>query len=460
MIHVVATDFIQWLSMQISIHRQFFKYTFPTVLAMLVSGFYQVVDGIFIGRFVGADGLAGINVAWPVIGSILAIGMMVGVGTGALISIRQGQQDSKGAKQVLSTGLLLLALLMPVIASALYWLSDDFLRWQGAEERVLELGLQYLEVLVLACVFTLGSIAMPFLLRNDNSPSLATSLMIAGALLNILFDYVFIAFLGWELTGAAIATGLAQMFVSLVGVFYFFSHKATLRLRLPEFSPKLYLAPKIVSIGFASFFMYAYGAFMIAVHNSLFSHYGDQMVIGAYAILGYIVTVYYLIAEGIANGMQPLVSYNHGANHQENVRKLLKMAMISTVAIGLGSVCLLNAFPKEFVSVFNHTSALLIENAIIGIRLHLFALAFDGFLVVVAAYYQAINQGSKAMFVTVGNMLIQLPFLYIMPKLIGMTGIWIAYPLSNITLSLFVVFMLAKDVRDDRTRRKEQFLSH
>ena len=201
MIHVVATDFIQWLSMQISIHRQFFKYTFPTVLAMLVSGFYQVLDGIFIGRFVGADGLAGINVAWPVIGSILAIGMMVGVGTGALISIRQGQQDSKGAKQVLSTGLLLLALLMPVIASALYWLSDDFLRWQGAEERVLELGLQYLEVLILACVFTLGSIAMPFLLRNDNSPSLATSLMIAGALLNILFDYVFIAFLGWELTG-------------------------------------------------------------------------------------------------------------------------------------------------------------------------------------------------------------------------------------------------------------------
>ena len=433
--------------MQISIHRQFFKYTFPTVLAMLVSGFYQVVDGIFIGRYVGADGLAGINVAWPIIGSILAIGMMVGVGTGALISIHQGQQDSKGAKQVLSTGLLLLGLLMPIIASGLYWLSDDFLRWQGVQERIFELGLQYLEVLILACVFTLGSIAMPFLLRNDNSPNLATYLMIVGALLNILFDYVFIALWGWELTGAAIATGLAQMFVSLVGVLYFFSHKATLRLRMSDLRPKLYLAPKIVSIGFASFFMYAYGAIMIAVHNSLFSHYGDQMIIGAYAILGYIVTVYYLIAEGIANGMQPLVSYNHGANQQENVRKLLRMAIISTVTIGLGAVCLLNLFPKEFVSVFNHTNEALIGNAIIGIRLHLFALAFDGFLVVAAAYYQAINKGSKAMFVTVGNIAIQLPFLYIMPKLIGITGIWIAYPMSNITLSLFVIVMLVKDVR-------------
>ena len=82
-----------------------------------------------------------------------------------------------------------------------------------------------------------------------------------------------------------------------------------------------------------------------------------------------------------------------------------------------------------------------------GIRLHMFALALDGFLVVAGAYYQAVNKGSKAMFVTVGNMLIQLPFLYIMPKLFGVPGIWIAYPLSNIALSVVVIMMLVKDVK-------------
>ena len=445
--------------MQTSIYKQFWQYTIPTVAAMLVNGLYQVVDGVFIGRYVGADGLAGINVAWPVIGSILGIGMLVGVGTGAMVSIRQGEKDTLGAKQTLAPGLVLLLVLTPVVSGVLLFFSDDFLRWQGAEGRVFDLGLQYLHILIGASVFTLGSIAMPFLLRNDDSPNLATILMVVGAVINIVLDYLFIAWLGWELTGAAIATGVAQMVVTLFGLVYFFSPRAKLRLQIDELKLKLALVPEIFSIGTSSFFMYAYGSIMVALHNSLFAQYGDQLLIGAYAILGYIVTVYYLTAEGIANGMQPLVSYNHGARHQVNIRKLIKVAMVSSVVIGMVFVLLLNLFPLEFVSVFNSSDTQLIDNTILGIRLHMFALALDGFLVVAGAYYQAINKGSKAMFVTVGNMLIQLPFLYIMPKLIGVPGIWIAYPLSNIALSIIVAMMLLKDIQRYSTQPSEQALA-
>ncbi|WGS61497.1 MATE family efflux transporter [Vibrio lentus] len=430
-----------------SISRQFWRYTIPTVAAMLVNGLYQVVDGIFIGRYVGADGLAGINVAWPVIGSILGIGMLVGVGTGALVSIRQGEKDTKGAKQILATGLTLLLAITPIVSGLLFLFADNFLLWQGAEGRVYELGLQYLHILIGASVFTLGSIAMPFLLRNDDSPNLATILMIVGAVINIILDYLFIAQFGWELKGAALATAMAQFVVTGLGLAYFFSRRANLRLRWNELRLKLSVIPEIFSIGTSSFFMYAYGSMMVALHNALFSQYGDQLMIGAYAILGYIVTVYYLTAEGIANGMQPLVSYNHGARNQANIRKLLKIAMVSSVLIGVAFVLLLNAFPREFVSVFNSDEPQLVEYTVLGIRLHMFALALDGFLVVAGAYYQAVNKGSKAMFVTIGNMLIQLPFLYIMPKLYGVPGIWIAYPLSNIALSVVVMIMLYKDVK-------------
>ena len=430
-----------------SISRQFWRYTIPTVAAMLVNGLYQVVDGIFIGRYVGADGLAGINVAWPVIGSILGIGMLVGVGTGALVSIHQGEKDTQGAKQILATGLTLLLAITPIVSAVLFLFADNFLFWQGAEGRVYELGLQYLHILIGASVFTLGSIAMPFLLRNDDSPNLATILMIVGAVINIVLDYLFIALYGWELMGAALATAIAQFVVTALGLAYFFSHRANLRLRWNELRLKLDVIPQIFSIGTSSFFMYAYGSMMVALHNALFSQYGDQLMIGAYAILGYIVTVYYLTAEGIANGMQPLVSYNHGARNQANIRKLLKIAMLSSVLIGVAFVLLLNAFPREFVSVFNSDEPQLVEYTVLGIRLHMFALALDGFLVVAGAYYQAVNKGSKAMFVTIGNMLIQLPFLYIMPKLYGVPGIWIAYPLSNIALSAVVMVMLYKDVK-------------
>ncbi|MCG9684496.1 MATE family efflux transporter [Vibrio sp. Isolate23] len=445
--------------MQTSIYKQFWKYTIPTVAAMLVNGLYQVVDGVFIGHYVGADGLAGINVAWPVIGSILGIGMLVGVGTGAMTSIRQGEKDTLGAKQTLATGLVLLLALTPVVSGVLFFFADDFLYWQGAQERVFELGLQYLHILIGASVFTLGSIAMPFLLRNDDSPNLATLLMVVGAVINIILDYLFIAWLEWELTGAAIATGIAQMVVTLLGVGYFFSERAKLRLRFHELKLRVALVPKIFSIGTSSFFMYAYGSVMVALHNSLFAQYGDQLMIGAYAILGYIVTVYYLTAEGIANGMQPLVSFNHGARHQENIRKLLKVAMVSSVMLGLVFVILLNIFPNEFVSVFNSSDEKLIENTILGVRLHMFALALDGFLVVTGAYYQAINKGSKAMFVTIGNMLIQLPFLYVMPKLMGVPGIWVAYPLSNIALSIVVLLMLLRDVRRYHTQQTEHVMA-
>ncbi|MGC9458539.1 MATE family efflux transporter, partial [Vibrio genomosp. F10] len=184
------------------------------VAAMLVNGLYQVVDGIFIGRYVGADGLAGINIAWPVIGTILGLGMLVGVGTGALVSIRQGEKDNQGAKHILATGLTLLLVLSPFVAGILFLFSDHFLLWQGAEGRVYDLGLQYLHILIGSSIFTLGSIAMPFLLRNDDSPNMATILMVVGAVINIALDYLFIAWLGWELKGAAVATAIAQCVVT------------------------------------------------------------------------------------------------------------------------------------------------------------------------------------------------------------------------------------------------------
>ncbi|MBW3694212.1 MATE family efflux transporter [Vibrio sp. T187] len=429
-----------------SIYRQFWRYTIPTVAAMLVNGLYQVVDGIFIGRYVGADGLAGINVAWPVIGTILGLGMMIGVGTGALVSIKQGEKKSSEAKQTLATGLLMLVILAPIVATVLWFFSDDFLIMQGAEGRVLELGVQYLDILIVASVFSLGSIAIPFLLRNDDSPNLATILMIVGAVINIALDYVFIALLDWELTGAAIATGIAQMTVTLLGVGYFFSKRAKVRLTRKCLVMRTEFVPTIMTIGISSFFMYAYGSMMVALHNVLFTEYGSTLLIGAYAIIGYIVTVYYLTVEGVANGMQPLVSYNYGAKNSANIRKLLNVAMITSVVGGIVFVVVLNLFPYQAVSVFNSSDTELIERAVIGLRLHMFSLFLDGFLVVAAAYYQSVNKGSKAMFVTIGNMLVQLPFLYILPKIWGITGVWIAYPISNIALSLVVIVMLMKDV--------------
>ncbi len=287
---------------------------------------------------------------------------------------------------------------------------------------------------------------MPFLLRNDDSPNLATLLMVVGALCNIVLDYVLIAWLQWELTGAAIATAISQLIVTGLGFSYFFSKRAKLRLTRACLTMEWRYLPKIFAIGVSSFFMYAYGSTMVALHNSLIIQYGNAVMVGAYAILGYIVTVYYLTVEGIANGMQPLASFNHGARQYDNIRRLLKVAMSIAVLGGVVFVLMINLFPEQVIGIFNSNDPRLMEGAVFALKLHMFALFLDGFLVVSAAYYQATNHGGKAMFVTVGNMMVQLPFLYILPKLYGITGVWIAFPLSNIALSCVVGVMLWRDV--------------
>ncbi len=432
--------------MQDSIYKQFWKYTLPTVAAMLVNGLYQVVDGIFIGRYMGADGLAAINVAWPVIGSVLGVGMMVGVGTGAIYSINQGAGNANKVSSTITTGLTLLLMVFPVIALILWQFSELFLVAQGVEGRVLELGQQYLDVLIFASLFSLGSIAIPFLLRNDGSPNYATFLMVLGAILNIVLDYLLIGLWGWELKGAALATAISQMAVTVLGVGYFFSKYANAPISLQRIKINFNDIPQILAIGTSSMFMYMYGSIMVAVHNWMFTIYGSVITIGAYAVLGYIVTIYYLTAEGIANGMQPLVSFNHGAKDNIAVKKLFNIAAWTAILIGVCSVVVLNVYPESIIRIFNRHDHQLMEQAILGVRLHMFAIFLDGFIVVVAAYYQAVGNSKKAMFATIGNMVVQLPFLFVLPQLLGLEGVWLAYPISNIALSMALFWMIKKDV--------------
>ncbi|MDW6003076.1 MATE family efflux transporter [Vibrio mangrovi] len=433
--------------MQVSIYSQYFRYTVPTVAAMLVNGLYQLIDGIFIGQYLGADGLAGINISWSMIGILVGTGLMIGVGTGAITSIYKGQQNLRAARQTISTGLILLVLLSLLTSWALWCFMGDILSWQTQDPRVFDLAVKYMQIVMLTSCFTLGSTALPFLMRNDDNPNLATWLMVAGASLNIVFDYLFIVVWKMELQGAAIATALSQSVVTIAGLVYFFSPLASLRMRASDWFFRWQDIRQIVLVGLSSFFMYLYWGVMVALHNSQFASYGGTTALGAYTVLGYVVTFYYLTVEGLANGMQPLASFNYGANQLANIRKLLGLAMGLAVSLGVFVTLILNMYPREIIAVFNRDNPELIDFATTGIRLHLFALCLDGFLVVVAAFYQSINRGKKAMLISIGNILVQPPFLFLLPLGWGLTGVWLAFPISNLVLSSVILFILFKDIR-------------
>ncbi|MBY5992554.1 MATE family efflux transporter [Ferrimonas balearica] len=432
-------------SAQISVNRQFWRYVLPTVAAMLVSGLYQLVDGIFIGRHIGAEGLAAINIAWPIVGVLYGLGMMVGVGAGALSSLSRGEGHQARAQAQLGNGLVLLLLVSALATVGLWALGDWGLRIQDAEGPVLALGQDYLAVLLFAVPLALGSMALPFMLRNDGAPNRATALIVLGALTNILLDWWFIAELGWGLTGAALATALAQALVTLLGVAHFFTQAAQTRLRVADLRLRPFDAGRSCSIGLSSMLMYGYFSVVIALHNGLFLSYGDATVVGAYAIVGYLMAFYFLFAEGVASGAQPLISLHYGAGQYALMKRYARRMLVVAVGSGVLAVVLFNLAAGPLIRVFNDADPALFEATRHGLRLHMLAIYLDGFLFCVGVFFQSLGAGRKATLITLANMGIQLPFLLLLPPWLGLDGVWLALPISNVVLSLVAGTLLWRE---------------
>lgn len=435
-----------------SISRIFWRYTLPAIAAMLVNGLYQIVDGIFIGHYIGFEGLAAINMAWPVIYFMVGFGIMVGMGSGSLLSIQRGKGDTRAAPTILTSSLVLMLSLAVISTSILVICSDFFLEAQGGAGNTLVMAQEYISVFTWGTAITVIASALPLLIRNDESPNIATGLMVLGAFINIALDYLLIGVFDFGLLGASIATISAQATVCVLGLIYFCSRFSSINWSAKFSWFNASFAQQITLLGSSSLFMYLYTSFVFALHNRLFTEYGTPLTVGAFAIVGYLMVLYYLVAEGVAEGMQPPVSYYYGAEQHENINKMLKLSVKVTLIAGTSWVLLLNLMPETMVGLFNNDDPLLIATAIDGIKMHLFAMPLDGFIALSSVYFMATNQGVKALVIACGNMLIQLPFLYFLPKVMGVEGVWMAMPLSNIALCLIVAPMVWFDVKS----RKEQ----
>lgn len=451
------------------IRSTFWRYSLPAITAMLVNGLYQVVDGIFIGKVIGYSGLAAINMAWPIIFFLVGFGIMVGIGAGSLLSIHQGESEiaqgsnakSNYSAKLLMTSMYVMIVLGLVSSFSLSLAGEFLLELQSGTAEGIILAKAYLDWFSIAGTLSIFAAALPLLIRNDNSPMIATGLMGFGALLNILLDYIFIDYLNLGLAGAAIATLIAQFIVCVLGVIYFFSHYSTKPFQLKkEAEPNVHsdiknthlvfdflLAKKVVALGASSLIIYVYTSVMVGLHNALFMEYGNALTVGAYAIVGYLMVIYYFVAEGIADGSQPPISYFFGAKRQGDIQALVMLSMKVTLLAGLAWTLLLNLFPNELIQLFNHEDEALALATIHGIQLHLFALALDGFIMLASIYFTSVNQPGKALSIAIGNMFIQLPFLYLLPKFFGLDGVWLAMPVSNIVLFLIVAPMLLLDLK-------------
>lgn len=445
------------ISMSEPVRRLFWKYVLPTLAAVVINGLYVMVDGVFIGRYIGTNGLAAINLIWPLFGVLLGLGGMIGTAGAALCSIEKGRGDFEKARRYVGNSIILLVAAGIFVYFFLHYTALPVLNLQIKDAPdVIAKGMEYVSVLQVAGVFTVSATAFPLLIRNDDHPNLATKLMLAGAVSNIVGDWLLVAHLEWGMKGAALATVGAQGVISLISLGHFFSRRANLRLKLNDLRFSLQATVKTSVLGFSSFFMYVYFSFLGALYNYVFDKYGGSVSVAAYALVGYYSGLYYMFSEGLSAGIQPIVSYNYGAGKYYNVRRVLQMALKVVFISAAVFMAFIYIFPDFCIDLVNSKDPELHKASLTGLRLHLLTCYLEAFILVGTVYFQSVDNAKTATAVSCVNLFIQVPFVLLLPLKWGTEGIWLAYSVANVPLALFVFIALTKDLRRKTKRLKKK----
>jgi putative MATE family efflux protein len=415
---------------------------------ILVAGIQTIIDGVFIGNGVGSDGLAGVTLAFPFVMFIVAAGIMIGMGSASLVALELGRSHRDRARGIMSNVFPLVFAAGLVITAMGLFLGPSLIGMFDTSDTVRSMSNDYMNVIFMGSVFILLALTLDPLVRNDGYPLLAMRAMILAVLVNIVLDYVFVIMLDMQLFGAALATVLAFGLSASLLSMHFFSQKTGLRVSFGtmRFQPREVL--RIVESGLPSFAMQLSVAVLFLAHNLVLLQYGDEGVISAYGIIGYSFAIFYMMFEGVAVGVQPIVGFNYGAGRYDRVRETLKLAMAACVAIGSIGVIIVYLVPEMVVGIFNPDTEEILETTVIGMRIIVASLLVQGIVVVNATYYQSINRVGYALFIHLGKIFVfMLPLLLALPMFFGLHGVWFATPVADYLMFAIVMVMLYEELK-------------
>ncbi|EKP0303330.1 MATE family efflux transporter [Aeromonas veronii] len=418
--------------------RLFWRYVTPTVAAMLITGIYVTIDGIFVGHVLGQDGMAGLMLAYPICAVLYAVGALIGMGASSLVSFYLGQGNPAKARHIVGNALVMVLLASALLSFIGIRYGEPMLAWMGAEGEIFTAGLSYLQAYAWLGVFAVLSMAFSSLLRNDGRPGFVTLIMVIGGLLNVLLDYLLMVVFPFGLAGVATATMLSQAVTGLACLWHFFTPRSQLRISWDTLRPDLRLMGETVRLGISSFLMYLYLSVVLALHNKALLAVGTSLHVAAYGVISYTEAFFYLVFEGIAMGIQPIASFNAGAGHWRRVLRIRNLALGVTLGIALCAMFPLYLWPEAAVYLFAGDNATLLPVASLGIWLYFWGLPMEGLLLVGATYFQAINRARIASLLTGGKLVLIGGFLWGFSTLWGVPGVWLALPTCS---SLLVLVM-------------------
>ena len=432
-----------------------FKLALPTITAQLINMLYNVVDRVYIGHMEGVGDLAltGVGVCMPLIMIISAFAALVAGGGAPRASIFMGQGDRDSAERTMGACFTLQCIISVILTVILALFHEPLLLAFGASENTIEYAAAYMQIYSIGTIFVQLTLGMNAYITAQGFAKMGMLTVVIGAVANIILDPIFIFAFNMGVRGAALATILSQA-ISCVWVLLFLSgKKSILRLRPGVMKIDLKLVLPCVALGSAHFIMQASESVISACFNTSLRTYGGDIAVGAMTILTSVMQFAMLPLQGLAQGAQPIISYNYGAKNRERVRGIFKILLTSSLIYSMTIWAAVMLFPRGFASIFTSDAALL-DFTSGALRIYCAVLGIFGIQIACQMTFVSLGQALCSVVVAImRKFVLLLPLIYIVPHLAAdpTMGVYLAEPIADVLAVSFTtvlfIFQFRKAIR-------------
>lgn len=435
------------------------KFAVPSIIAMMVGAVYNIIDQLFIGQYVGTLGNAATNVAFPFSTCCIALGLVFGIGGASSFNISMGRKEAELAAHYVGNAIVMLfgsGLVLLLVAQLFL---EPLLLLFGAPKNVLPLAMTYMRITAWGFPFLIITTGGGHLIRADGSPKMTMFCSLSGAVINTVLDALFMIVFHMGMQGAALATIIGQIFSGIIAIWYFSRYK-TVKIGLAQMVVKLQYLKRIVALGMASFFNQVAMILVQVVLNNLLTHYGglseygEDIPLACAGIAMKVNQLYFSVIIGIAQGTQPIESFNYGARQYRRVESAYRLATGSGAVMALISFLLFQIFPKQILLLFGDGGEAYLKLGTQFFRIFLFFTILNFIQPITATFFTSIGKAYKGMFLSLTRQVIFLvPLFLILSYLWGIDGILYAAPIADFMAVLTALVMVRHEFQNLRAEQ-------
>jgi len=436
------------------IGRLLVKLTLPAFMGMFVITLYNVVDTIFIGHYVGPLGIAGLSIVFPIQMLSMGIGQMMGMGGASLISRLIGGDNIPRAEHVLGnafTGTVVLSAVVMIVGLSN---TDFWLRLMGASETILPFARDYMRIILFGMFFQTFAMSMNMLIRAEGNARIPMIGMIIGAGSNIVLDAVFIIPLEMGVQGAALATVIAQFISCVYFLSYHLTGKSFLKLHARNLIIEWHIMRDILAIGVSALAMVVAGTLASVFVNRLLVSYGGDFHLSAFGVLHRIMMFALMPGMVIGQGLQPILGFNYGARRYDRALRTIRLAITYATTCSTLAFIVLYFYPEPFIRIFTDSTELIEIGTYAAKRLFL-VLPLIGAMMVGSIIFQSIGKVLQSIVTSLSrSALFLLPTVLILPRYLGVDGVWLAFPITDVLTLLLTASLLIPQLMDFRRKSR------